>query len=237
VLVVGTPGSGKTTFTLGLLDRMWKQFHIPFLVIEPAKTEYRALIRSIPDLQIFTPGKSHVSPLVLNPFVPPEGVVLETYRSTLKTAFAAGVTMATPLDRIFEDAIVNAYSENRWLDNYRMGDGGAVFSIHEFLSVFEKTFEQIGYTGEAKNIGRAGAVRLSGMSRLFDTYRTIPLGDLLSRPTSHRAGGDREQRREGPAHRSSAAEHSCVRQQQLRRRRGTAEPARARGGARPARRR
>jgi hypothetical protein len=183
MLVVGTPGSGKTTFTLGLLDRMWRQFHIPFLVIEPAKTEYRALIRSIPDLQIFTPGKSHISPLVLNPFVPPEGVVLETYRSTLKTAFAAGVTMATPLDRIFEDAIVNAYSENRWLDHYRMGDGGGVFSIHEFLRTFEKTFEQIGYTGEAKNIGRAGAVRLSGMARLFDTYKTIPVGDLLRRPT------------------------------------------------------
>jgi DNA helicase HerA-like ATPase len=28
MLVVGTPGSGKTTFSVGLLDRLWKQHHM-----------------------------------------------------------------------------------------------------------------------------------------------------------------------------------------------------------------
>lgn len=52
MLVVGTPGSGKSTFLVGLMDRLWKQPEkIPFLVIEPAKNEYRSLIDSIPDLQ------------------------------------------------------------------------------------------------------------------------------------------------------------------------------------------
>lgn len=54
MLVVGTPGSGKTTFSVSLLDRLWKDHHIPFLVIEPAKNEYRALVQSIPDLQVCT---------------------------------------------------------------------------------------------------------------------------------------------------------------------------------------
>lgn len=39
MLVVGTPGSGKTTFSVSLLDRLWKEHNIPFLVIEPAKNE------------------------------------------------------------------------------------------------------------------------------------------------------------------------------------------------------
>lgn len=102
MLVVGTPGSGKTTFSVSLLDRLWKEHNIPFLVIEPAKNEYRALIQSIPEIQIFTPGKNFISPFVFNPFVPPENVRLETYKSTLKTAFAAAVSMTTPLDKIFE---------------------------------------------------------------------------------------------------------------------------------------
>ena len=101
MLIVGTPGSGKTTFSVGLLDRLWKEHHIPFLVIEPAKNEYRALVQSIPDLQVFTPGKNFISPFVFNPFCPPKNVRLETYKSTLKTAFAAGVSMSTPLDKIF----------------------------------------------------------------------------------------------------------------------------------------
>ena len=53
MLVAGTPGSGKTTFSVSVLDRLWKDHKIPFLVIEPAKNEYRALIQSIPDIQIF----------------------------------------------------------------------------------------------------------------------------------------------------------------------------------------
>lgn len=183
MLVVGTPGSGKTTFSVGLLDRLWKEHHIPFLVIEPAKNEYRALVQSIPDLQVFTPGKSHISPFVFNPFVPPKNVRLEAYKSTLKTAFAAGVSMTTPLDKIFEQAISNCYSDFRWLDTYTSDDAGRTFNISDFIKCFQETFAQIGYVGDASNIGRAGTVRLKSLEGLFDTYETIPIEDLLSRPT------------------------------------------------------
>jgi hypothetical protein len=183
MLVVGTPGSGKTTFSVSLLDRLWKDHGIPFLVIEPAKNEYRALVQSIPDLQVFTPGKNFISPFVFNPFVPPKNVKLETYKSTLKTAFAAAVSMSTPLDKIFEEAVNNCYSDFRWLDTYTSGDKGRVFNITDFIKCFEETFEAIGYTGDAKNIGRAGLVRLQSLVNLFDNYFSIPIEDLLTKPT------------------------------------------------------
>lgn len=183
MLVVGTPGSGKTTFSVGLLDRLWKEHNIPFLVIEPAKNEYRALVQSIPDLQVFTPGKNFISPFVYNPFVPPKNVKLETYKSTLKTAFAAGVSMTTPLDKIFEEAINNCYSDFRWLDTYTTDNKGKIFNITDFIKCFQQTFDEIGYTGDAKNIGRAGVVRLNSLVNLFDNYYSIPIEDLLSKPT------------------------------------------------------
>jgi len=183
MLVVGTPGSGKTTFSVSLLDRLWKDHHIPFLVIEPAKNEYRALVQSIPDLQVFTPGKNFISPFVFNPFVPPKNVKLETYKSTLKTAFAAAVSMSTPLDKIFEETVNNCYSDFRWLDTYTSDDKGRTFNISDFIKCFESTFEAIGYTGDAKNIGRAGVVRLQSLVNLFDNYHSIPIEDLLSKPT------------------------------------------------------
>lgn len=183
MLVVGTPGSGKTTFSVSLLDRLWKDHHIPFLVIEPAKNEYRALVQSIPDLQVFTPGKNFISPFVYNPFVPPKNVKLETYKSTLKTAFAAGVSMTTPLDKIFEEAINNCYSDFRWLDTYTSDDKGRIFNITDFVKCFQETFDAIGYTGDAKNIGRAGVVRLNSLVNLFDNYYSIPIEDVLSKPT------------------------------------------------------
>lgn len=183
MLVVGTPGSGKTTFSVSLLDRLWKEHHIPFLVIEPAKNEYRALLQSIPELQVFTPGKNFISPFVFNPFVPPKKVKLETYKSTLKTAFAAAVSMSTPLDKIFEESINNCYSDFRWLDTYTVDDKGMVFNISDFIKCFQQTFDEIGYTGDAKNIGRAGVVRLNSLVNLFDNYHSIPIEDLLQKPT------------------------------------------------------
>jgi len=183
MLVVGTPGSGKTTFSVGLLDRLWKDHHIPFLVIEPAKNEYRALVQSIPELQVFTPGKNFISPFVFNPFVPPKNVRLETYKSTLKTAFAAGVSMSTPLDKIFEDTINNCYSDFRWLDSYTTDNKGQTFNITDFIKCFQETFDEIGYTGDAKNIGRAGIVRLKSLVNLFDNYYSIPIEDILQKPT------------------------------------------------------
>ncbi|MCM1051304.1 MAG: ATP-binding protein [Paenibacillus sp.] len=183
MLITGTPGSGKTTFSVGLLDRLWKNHHIPFLVIEPAKNEYRSLIQSIPDIQIFTPGKNFISPFLYNPFVPPKNVKLETYKSTLKTAFAAGVTMTSPLDKIFEETVNNCYSDFRWLDTYTIADKGKVFNITDFIKCFQDTFDEIGYTGDARNIGRAGVVRLKSLTNLFDNYFSIPIEDILSKPT------------------------------------------------------
>ena len=183
MLVVGTPGSGKTTFSVGLLDRLWKDHNIPFLVIEPAKNEYRALVQSIPDLQVFTPGKNFISPFVFNPFVPPKNVRLEAYKSTLKTAFAAAVSMSSPLDKIFEETVNNCYSDFRWLDTYTSDNMGKNFNIADFIKCFEETFESIGYTGDAKNIGRAGLVRLQSLVNLFDNYHSIPIEDLLTKPT------------------------------------------------------
>lgn len=183
MLVVGTPGSGKTTFSVGLLDRLWKDHHIPFLVIEPAKNEYRSLVQSIPELQVFTPGKNFISPFVFNPFVPPKNVRLETYKSTLKTAFAAGVSMTTPLDKIFEDTINNCYSDFRWLDSYTTDNKGKIFNITDFVKCFQETFDEIGYTGDARNIGRAGIVRLKSLVNLFDNYYSIPIEDILTKPT------------------------------------------------------
>lgn len=183
MLIVGTPGSGKTTFSVGLLHRLWVEHHIPFLVIEPAKNEYRALIQAIPELQVFTPGKNDVSPFVFNPFVPPENVRLQAYKSVLKTAFAAGVSMTTPLDKIFEDSVSNCYADFRWLESYTKEDGGEIFNISDFVKCFQETFDSIGYTGDSRNIGRAGLVRLKGLEKLFDNYFSIPIHDILTKPT------------------------------------------------------
>jgi hypothetical protein len=183
MFVAGTPGSGKTTFNVSLLHRLWSEHGIPFLVIEPAKNEYRAMLEAIPDLRVFTPGKSWLSPLVLNPFRPAAGVRIENHKTVLKTAFGAALTMTSPLDRLFESALDDLYAGLGWLDSDSTADGHTVPNVRDFVKAFTTTFDRVGYTGDALNIGRAGLVRLAALVRAFDTYQSIPVEALCSHPT------------------------------------------------------
>ncbi|MCD8361675.1 MAG: ATP-binding protein [Lachnospiraceae bacterium] len=188
-LIVGMPGSGKTNFSLGLLLRFWRDFQIPFLAIEPTKTEYRSLIDPIPRLQIFTPGKNDLSPFVINPFIPPRGVTTESYIPSLAAAFKAAFSMPDPLPDIFLGAINDCYIEYGWKKNSTLEDPDIeLFGMYEFIRVFKKKIDHSSYQGETKaNIESAGIVRLVSLieqnSNIYDSIHTIPIEDLLSRPT------------------------------------------------------
>ncbi len=188
MLVVGTPGSGKSTFLVGLMDRLWKNHHIPFLVIEPAKTEYRSLIDSIDELQIFSPGKNNVAPYILNPFIPPKKVPLEVYKSIVKSAFSVAFEMWTPLDQLFDETLNICYSDCGWLDETTIEDGRRVFTLSEFIETYRKVVNSKGYTGEyKKQVETAGVMRLQGLLEqninIFDNINTVSIEDILTKPT------------------------------------------------------
>jgi len=187
-LIVGTPGSGKTTFSLNILLQFSKR-GIPFLAIEPTKTEYRAMIDAIPDIQIFTPGNNNVSPFIINPFIPPKGITIEQYIPSLASAFKAAFSMPSPLDIIFLRAIRTCYSENGWKDYSKYGDADVTpFGIYEFILTFKKIVAESNYSNEVKgNLQSAGVFRLMNLieqnSNIFDTIHTVPIEDMLRKPT------------------------------------------------------
>lgn len=188
-LIVGMPGSGKTNFSLGLLLQFWNDFKIPFLAIEPTKSEYRSLIDGIQDLQIFTPGKSNVSPYIVNPFLPPKGVTVESYVPSLMTAFKAAFSMPNPLPDIFLASINECYNEYGWRPDSTSEDTTIQkFGLYEFIKVFKRRIQNMDYKGDVKsNMESAGVVRLVSLieqnSSIYDNIHTIPLEDLLQKPT------------------------------------------------------
>lgn len=187
-LIVGMPGTGKTTFSVNVLLQMYRK-NIPFLAIEPTKTEYRAMIDAIPDLQIFTPGKSDIVPYILNPFIPPEGITLEVFKPSLFSAFRVAFSMPSPLDILFSRAIDECYMKYGWRNYSRQGDPEAKpFGLHEFVIVFRKIIDNSSYSNESKNNMRsAGVFRLMNLivqgGSVYDNINTVPVSDILSRPT------------------------------------------------------
>jgi DNA helicase HerA-like ATPase len=102
VFVAGVTGSGKTNTIFALLAEA-AAAGVPFLVIEPAKTEYRALIDhpAIGDrVRVFTAGQAGVGPLLLNPFEVPPGTTVSEHLDLVRVK--AGTTVSDDrLDEFF----------------------------------------------------------------------------------------------------------------------------------------
>lgn len=106
----GVTGSGKTT----TCHRLLSEANMPFLVIEPAKTEYRTLIRDDSSLVVFTLGNEMVAPFRINPFELIKGEVISAHVDMIKAAFTSAFPMEASMPQILEEAIYNIYEQKGW---------------------------------------------------------------------------------------------------------------------------
>lgn len=99
----------------------------PFIVLEPAKTEYRAL-KLLPalkdDLLVFTLGDESVSPFRFNPMEVLPGIKIENHISRLQACFVGAFNLFDPLPIFLEQAIRRTYLEKGWYDDSCGGEEG-----------------------------------------------------------------------------------------------------------------
>jgi hypothetical protein len=197
--VTGVTGSGKTN-TLFHLLRQVVRAGIPFLVVEPAKTEYRVLLRDEPlgdQLQVFTLANETVSPFRLNPFEVPEGIPVAVHLDLLRSVFSVSFGMWTPLPQVLEVSLHNIYTDRGWdvtsNANRRLdsdSDRSAAFpTLTDLLRKVEEVVPQLGYEDRitadirAALRTRLNSLRTGGKGRMLDVRRTLPMEMLLARPT------------------------------------------------------
>lgn len=116
-LIGGVTGSGKTNTCFALLNQLSKN-KIPFLVVEPVKSEYRHFVLNNPPLKdrgrVYTLGNPGASPLKINPFEVPEGVRIQAHIDALVSLFAAAFDMYTPMPEVLKQALVDLYRLKGW---------------------------------------------------------------------------------------------------------------------------
>lgn len=197
--VTGVTGSGKTNTVFHLLRQTAEQ-GVPFLVLEPAKTEYRALLRDPvlgPSLRILTLGNENVSPFRLNPLEVPEGIPVAVHLDLLRSVFNVSFGMWTPLPQILETSLHAVYTDRGWDittgANRRLDTGAdradACPSLGELVRKVEEIVPRLGYeekvTGDmrAALCTRLNSLRTGGKGRMLDTRRSQPVPALLEQPT------------------------------------------------------
>lgn len=122
LFVSGITGSGKSNTIKLILKELQQKTtldrKIPFLVIEPAKSEYKHLLNDLPDLQIFRPG-AKADVFRFNPFVfehsrKNSSITLTKHVDMLKTTFNSAFPMYGPMPYILEEAIHKVYKDKGW---------------------------------------------------------------------------------------------------------------------------
>ena len=105
--VCGITGSGKTNTVKGILERIEK----PFMVIEPAKKEYRNLQKTV---NVYTLGRPEINCIKLNPFYIMPGISPQQHIDLLKDLFCASFALYGPMPYILEKCLYNIYTKKGW---------------------------------------------------------------------------------------------------------------------------
>ena len=193
IFVAGVTGGGKTiTCKKLLLDTKW-----PFLVIEPAKTEYRSLKNSLcKDLLVFTLGSETVAPFRLNPFEFLPGENITSRVDMIKATIEASFDMEAAIPQIIEKAIYACYEDKGWDVNTNenskftnpFADGVFAFpTLQELVDKCSEVVKTMGFDDRLKNdyIGSIKA-RLNGLlvgakGKMLNCRRSMDFDQLLDR--------------------------------------------------------
>jgi hypothetical protein len=196
-LIAGVTGSGKTNTCFLLLDQIWDGGHgVPFLVIESAKSEYRTLLREarFKGLHIFTVGDERISPLRLNPFEVPRGILVQTHIDYLKSLFSAAFVLYPPMPYVLEQSIQEVYQDRGWdlasNSNWRGEDTLRLFpTLTDLVRKIGVVVDRMGYdeqvtmTVKAGLLARLNQLRLGGGKGLMlNTRNSLPPEVLFETP-------------------------------------------------------
>ncbi|MDG7016495.1 MAG: ATP-binding protein [Nitrososphaerota archaeon] len=186
VFITGMTGSGKTTSTFSLLIQLHR-LGVPFLVIEPVKSEYRSLLTCVPDLQVFTIGDEATAPFRLNIFEPPPRVKVQTHLEDLEAVWNASFVSYAPLPYVVKQVFAETYRACGW---YLSEDvHGRAITFDDVQVQIAKVAKELGYERdvtmdiEAALKTRLRSLTLGGKGPLFGALSSTPLDEVLKRPT------------------------------------------------------
>lgn len=162
--VCGAPGSGKSNTIYKLLyglsnlsakpERDENYGNVNFLVIEPAKGEYKYEFGRMPNINIFTAQSNLCRLLRINPFeFPYENMGVMEHIDRLKDIISACWSLTAAMPAILSDSLETAYRKKGWdlKNSVYVFPGQVKFpSFKDVLDVLPIIIKNSSYSAEAK---------------------------------------------------------------------------------------
>lgn len=111
--IAGSTGSGKSNTTYRILDEMI-QHKIPFLVVEPAKGEYKRYYGKLPGIHVYCTNPRYYSMLHINPFRFNPGIHVLEHLDRLIEIFNACWPLYAAMPAILKESFERAYRKCGW---------------------------------------------------------------------------------------------------------------------------
>ena len=111
--ITGSTGSGKSNTVYQILSEL-RQDKKKFLVIEPAKGEYKDVFGNYNDVNVFSTNPNLASLVHINPFVFPNSVHVLEHIDGLVEIFSVCWPMYDAMPAFFKEAILQAYEVVGW---------------------------------------------------------------------------------------------------------------------------
>lgn len=112
--VTGSTGSGKSNTIYEILNQLRNIYRIPFLVVEPAKGEYKNIFGQFSDVTVYGTNPKKSKLLKINPFCFPKDVHVLEHLDRLVEIFNVCWPMYAAMPAILKEAIEKAYIATGW---------------------------------------------------------------------------------------------------------------------------
>ena len=149
--VTGSTGSGKSNTVYELLNQLHSIYGTHFLVVEPAKGEYKNVFGQYADVTVYGTNPKKTSLLKLNPFRFPADVHILEHLDRLVEIFNVCWPMYAAMPAILKEAMEKAYVSIGWdLVSSENSKGAKYPNFADLLEQIEVVIEESKYSADSK---------------------------------------------------------------------------------------
>lgn len=149
--ITGSTGTGKSNAVYHLLDEITKNGQTTFLVVEPAKGEYKNVFGNRADVQVFGTNPRETPLLRMNPFAFPENIHILEHIDRLVEIFNACWPMYAAMPAVLKDAIERSYQKVGWDLRNSESEKGVFPTFFDLLDILPGVIEESHYSKDTQS--------------------------------------------------------------------------------------